>query len=301
MPRKANDPMERLVFVTTEDGLELEGVLITPQAGGGTGPLVIWVHGMHRRFSQREFVEIGRHTARLGRPFLAVNTRGHDLGAWFRTPTGFLLGGTAWEQFVDSPFDLAAWTDFARKEGYKSYVLVGVGYGAPKVVFYQAQRQDRQTLGCVFASSGTIVRDKITDLATVEMTELAKRMIAEGRGQELMAMGAVKDSFGSTVSAQVFADRARIHREFYGEGGDRPPALAQIRQPILVLYGGLAETRERPLLDFIERIKRTAVQSPEVKAKIIPRAGNTFKDSEAEAAREIVGWINQTLSLPKAV
>ncbi|WP_299392733.1 alpha/beta hydrolase [Pelagibius sp.] len=301
MPSKANDPLERLVFVTTEDGLELEGLLITPQPGRGSGPLVIWVHGMHRRFSQREFVEIGRHVARLGLPFLAVNTRGHDLGAWFRTPKGFLLGGTAWEQFIDSPFDIAAWTELARKEGFKNYVLVGVGYGAPKVVFYQVQRQDRHTAGCVFASSGTIVRDKITDLAPAETTALAKRMIAEGRGQELMAMGAVKDSFGSTVSAQVYADRARIHREFYGEAGDRPPALAQIRQPIFVLYGGLAETRERPLQDFIERIRRTAVQSPEVKAKIIEGASNTFVGFEAAAAREICGWISQTLSLPKAV
>lgn len=297
MQRKTGDPMEKLVFVTTEDGLELEGLLIRPQSGEETGPLVVWVHGMHRRFSQREFVEIGRQLARLGRPFLTVNTRGHDLGAWFRTPSGHILGGTAWEQFIDSPFDIAAWTDLARKEGFKNYVLVGAGYGAPKIVFYQVQRQDRHLSGCVFASSGTIVRDKITELAPAETTALAKRMIAEGRGQELMAMGAVSDSFGSTVSAQVYADRARIHREFYGEGDDRPPALAQIRLPIFVLYGSKAQRRDRPLPTFIETIRRTAVQSPSVQAKIIEGATNTFVGYEAVVAREIAGWIDQTLVL----
>lgn len=297
MLRKSDDLVENIVFVTTEDGLELEGLLIRPQSVEKTDPLIIWVHGMHRRFSQREFVEIGRQLARLGRPFLTVNTRGHDLGAWFRTPSGFVLGGTAWEQFIDSPFDIAAWTELARKEGYKNYILVGAGYGAPKVVFYQVQRQDRQLVGCVFASSGTIVRDKITDLAPAETTALAKSMIAEGRGQELMAMGAVSDSFGSTVSAQVYADRTRIHREFYGEGSDRPPALAQIRQAIFVLYGSKAERRDRPLPAFIETIRRTAVQSPSVQAKIIDGATNTFLGYEAAVAREISGWIDQTLAL----
>ena len=290
-----------MVFATTEDGFVLEGLLITPRSDVGALPLVILVHGMQKRFCEPEFVAIGRALARRGYPFLTVNTRGHDLGAWFRTSTGFVLAGSAWEHFIDCPFDIAAWTEFARGSGFASHVFVGVGYGAPKVVFYQAQRQDRDTAGFVFVSSGTIIRDKILNPSDPDTFALAKKMIADGRGHELMPLGTVPDSQGSTVSAEVYANRDQIHREFYGEDSDIPPALAQIRQPIFVLYGSLAERPGRHLPDFIEAIRRTAVQSPEVQAKIIDGASNHMTGYEDRAAGEIATWIDRVVAIPKAV
>ena len=242
---------ERIVYTRTVDELCLRGALI--RAKGDTAParlLVLWVHTRQQNFAEPEYIEIGRRFVRPGVAFLSVDTRGHDFGSWFKTQPRPVLHGSAWELFTDCIFDLDAWMEWARREGYGSIFLVGYGFGGAKVVHYQAQQQRPEVVALGLASSGAAVRDKFTD----EGRELARRMVAEGRGRDLMPWGTGGDTYDSTVSADWYAARTDLHREVYGDGAT-PPAIARIRVPIFAWYGS-KETREnREVKTFLDGAK----------------------------------------------
>ena len=182
---------ERIVYARTADDLDLRGVLIRPR-GKPVQPdhLILWVHTRQQNFAEPEYVGVGRCLAGAGHNFLSVDTRGHDFGSWARGSDGPVLHGSAWERFSDCVFDLDAWVDHALGLGYRSIFLVGHGFGGAKVVYFQSQRQRPEVAAIGLASYGSAVRDKFTE----EGSALAERMVAEGRGRDLMPWGTGGDT-----------------------------------------------------------------------------------------------------------
>lgn len=198
---------ERLVYTTTQDGLELKGVLIRRRgATAGNGCLLVWIHTRQQGFAEPEYVGIGRSLALLDHHFLSVETRGHDFGAWYRTPEGPSLHGSAWEYFSDCVHDLGAWVAAAQAMGYERLVLISHGFGGAKALHFQAQRQLPQVEALVLASSGASVRDKLPP----GLEETAQRMVDEGRGQDLLPFNTTGQNYASTVSAQYYLARCIV-------------------------------------------------------------------------------------------
>ena len=202
---------EELVYTESEDGLPLEGAVITP-VGGPTRPLaVVWVLWLTGKFYGRTTMGIGRELAGRGYLFFTGNNRGHDFGTVYRTPTGepLILGG-AWERFDEAPRDIAAWVSFAVERGGRDVALLGHSLGALKVAYYQAERQDERVAALIAASPPTRAGRLRPDLV-----EQAERMVAEGRGQDLLPWG-ISPAGGGTVSAQTYLNRARTNVDVYG-------------------------------------------------------------------------------------
>jgi pimeloyl-ACP methyl ester carboxylesterase len=275
---------ERIVHAESEDGFRFAGWLVEPKQPSPV--LVIWVHGLHMSFSTPEYCEIGRHVAQAGWAFLSVDTRGATFGAWIRGSAGNKLAGAAWEQFTECSLDLAGWLQAAKKLGYSQVVLAGHGYGASKAVFYIAERQPRAVCGLVIASSGSLVRDKLDP----DQLSLAQRMADEGRAMDLMPWGTRRGSVQSTVSAQVYLGRARLHRELYGFG-NLPPALSRVSCPILAWFGDQESSLDRDPRAFLDTITRNAVRSPNVQTRIIKGANYQYTGVEHLVAKEISRWV----------
>jgi pimeloyl-ACP methyl ester carboxylesterase len=275
---------ERIVHAESEDGFRFAGWLVEPQQPSPI--LVIWVHGLHMSFSTPEYCEIGRQVAQAGWAFLSVDTRGATFGAWIRGRAGNKLAGAAWEQFTECSLDLAGWIQAAQKLGYSQVVLAGHGYGASKAVFYIAERQPRAVCGLVIASSGSLVRDKLDP----DQLSLAQRMADEGRAMDLMPWGTRRGSVQSTVSAQVYLGRARLHRELYGFG-NLPPALSRVSCPILAWFGDQESSVDRDPRTFLDTMTRNAVRSTNVQTRIIKGANYQYIGSEHLVAKEISRWV----------
>jgi alpha-beta hydrolase superfamily lysophospholipase len=266
---------ERIVYQETADDLVLRGLLVTPTAADAETPLVIWFHTRQQNFAEPEYVEIGRRTAAAGVPFLTVDTRGHDLGAWYRTGDGPILYGSAWERFSDCVLDIDAWVDAALALGYRRCILVGHGFSGAKVVHYQAQRQRPEVAAVFLASSGSAVRDKFSD----DARDLAREMVAEGRGRDLMPWGTGGEGYNSTVSAEWFVARTKMHREIYGDA-TVPPAIARIRCPVVAWYGR-KETREnRDVRTFLAWLRDNAVSAQSFDGQIIDDVGFYYRGRE---------------------
>ena len=171
--------VEELVDIRSEDGLLLEGAVISP-AGGTKQPIpVVWTHGLTGRFSAPSSLNIGRELASRGITFVTGNNRGHDFGALFTRANGEqIIAGGAWEHVDESPSDIAAWLGFTVGLGFSSAALLGHSLGALKVAYYQAERQDPRVAGLIAASPPT--RAGRVDS---ELLARAKQMVAEGEAE----------------------------------------------------------------------------------------------------------------------
>lgn len=282
-PRTAT---EAVIHTDSEDGFQLAGFLCRP--AGRRGPLVIWLHGLHLGFASAEYCAIGREVASRGVSFLSIESRGHDFGVWLRGRGGTRLAGSAWEIFSECLADIGGWIAAARGLGYEEIVLAGHGYGAAKVVFHMAERAERCVRGVVVASSGSLVRDPLDP----DHVAVAEAMVNEGRGLDLMPWGTRPGTLQSTVSAQVYLSRARVHRDLYGFG-DLPPALARLTCPLLAWFGDRETKGGRDPQAFLETMRRNASQSPLVDTRLLRGANYLYTGSESLVARELVRWVGR--------
>lgn len=286
---------EKIVYVKTEDGLTLEGLMLQPLGQPGPFETVVWFHGLHQKFSEVEYVNIGRQLAARGFRFITANLRSHDFGTWFRTDKGAYLGGSAWELFSESPLDIAAWIDFATREQGR-VLLAGHGLGGAKVVYYQAERRDPRLAGLIIASSGSLFREKIRQ----DLQFLAEEMIAGGREKELLPWGTRADRQVATISAESYMDLNRIHEALYGYQSV-PPALARITCPILAWYGAKEKLANKDIDDFLARVRRTATASSLVETRKLAGVEFFYTGSEKVIAGEIARWCEHLRTLQAAV
>jgi pimeloyl-ACP methyl ester carboxylesterase len=286
---------EQLVFVRTPDGLTLDGAWFAPSGtpGGPEPAPLIWLHGQHLAFNEPEYVALARALAARGRPVLLANTRGKGFGVWHRTEAGVRLGGSGWELFQECLIDIAAWSGFAgRQAGAGGVVLAGHGYGGTKAVYYAAQRRDERVLAVIAASTGSLVRDTLDP----QQLELAERMVAEGRGQDLMPFGTLRGSMQATVSAAAYVNRVQVHRDVHGSAAVAP-ALAHVACPLFAFFGALEQTPSRDVEGFLQSIMRNAAASPLVESALIPGAGYFLAGAEAAAADRIEQFLDRVAGL----
>ena len=201
-----------MVFTVAEDGIVLEGAVFAPAGGQGSSVPIVWMHGLASHFYTPPVITLGRHVAGRGHTFIAANNRGHDLGAVLYTPQGkIVLGGGGWEAFDACPRDIAAWVAFAAKVGQGSVVLAGHSLGALKVGYYLGLRQDTRVIGLVAASAPCNAHHH-----KPESVSLAEAIVAEGRGRELLPLGASQAGVG-TISAQTLLNRVQTETDAWSD------------------------------------------------------------------------------------
>jgi alpha-beta hydrolase superfamily lysophospholipase len=281
-------PIEELVYVSSEDGLLLDGLALHPVAPPKPLSFVV-VHGNAARFYDYTYVGLCRALAAAGYPCVTVNTRGHDIAAFiWRGDEGQprawpgpqdmpLAGGAGWEQLEDAPRDLAAWVAFAAQLA-PGVVLVGHSSGAQRVALYQAERQDARVRGLGLASP-----DLRGFLMPGEL-ETAQRMVVEGNGLDVVPAQPFVP--GYRQSAATIVSRAAVVDHLQA-------ACATITCPILAFVGA-AEPAHAAVLDTV----RTQFPSTiALTTRVMPDADHFYTAQVAEVAAVLADWA-ATLSIP---
>ncbi|MEO8286950.1 MAG: alpha/beta fold hydrolase [Chloroflexota bacterium] len=272
---------EELAFVDRADGYGLEGAIIRPTNGETKPVAIIWIHGNTSRFYDMPYIQIGREMAALGYTFITSNTHGHDIASIIWGPNGEAQpGGACWERFDEVPLDLSAWIDMAIEEGSEGVVLVGHSFGANKVIYYQAQKQDERVLGVVSASGD--VKWK----ATPDRVALAEQMEADGRDDEVLPQ---LEMPWYRMSAKTYLGRARIAQHVF-DADTETPHIAKVQCPILAFYG--TEEEWCGSASDLDMIRRNAVSSTRVETHLVDGADHVFWDKANVAARLIGDWVD---------
>src|SRR5512146_1184672 len=91
----ANDWTEEIVYIATEDNIQLAGMVISPAEDKAAQATLVWIHGNAANFYDRPYILIGRELARLGYTAVLGNTRGHDIATtlWKADDNSPMAGG----------------------------------------------------------------------------------------------------------------------------------------------------------------------------------------------------------------
>jgi pimeloyl-ACP methyl ester carboxylesterase len=277
---------EEIVWITTDDGIEHDDVVIRP-TGQPTGTAVVWMHGFSGHFSEPHQIRIGRYLAERGHVFVSGDNRCRHFGASLGgSHDEFRMGGAWWEWVSESWLDIKAWLDFASTTlAPQRLILAGHSYGAVKVTWYQGERQDSRLAGLISASGPVRPPSQRPELAG-EPLALARRMVAEDRGLDLLPFHSVGRP--GSFSAQTVVDRAESLVDVYGmEGGDSP--LGKVRCPFLYVLGTNEPQIAAP--DDLDTLKRNARSSERADTALIEGANHWYHDREEVVAKAIYDWL----------
>jgi pimeloyl-ACP methyl ester carboxylesterase len=272
---------EELVYVATDDNIQLAGIVISPPNEIAHHTSIVWIHGNAASFYDRPYALIGRELAALGCTVVLGNTRGHDIATtlWKADDHSPMAGGggSGWERMEDAPRDLAAWVDFAATRASGAVLLAGHSKGAQKVILYAAQRPHERLRGIA------LISPDLHGLRIPGEVEAARALVAEGRGMEVVPAQPwapwYRQSAQTVVSHAETADRLLT-----AEAG--APALASVAVPTLATFGG----RERSAQADLATIREKAAAAPRIETDIIADADHFYDGREAALAQVIARW-----------
>lgn len=277
----------------TKDELRLDGLLFGPEKVAEMA--VLHIPGRAGNFYANGFLDVmARIYTDNGFALLSVNTRGHDHIADFRIGATQQIKriGQAFEIFEECIFDIGAWIDFLKSKGYKKIILQGHSQGAAKIIYFLNKNLLPEIIATVLmspADASGLLR-KYAPEKFVHDLELAKKMIADGRGEELLPK---KIRNWYYISAKTYAN------EMGGKDADIFPIfdngdfrkLESAKIPILAFYGENEDT----LINSAQKdseIIALHLKNEKSKTFIINNADHTYFGKEEEMVQAIIGWIN---------
>lgn len=290
---------EQLVFARSQDGIVNGGALFAPGKASAKSIAILWIHGWGVNFYYPTYVKIGRALAERGYACITGNTRMHDIGTIAGERDGKRIrGGGYWGVPSEQTQDIAAWIDFATSHGFRKVVLVGHSAGCAAVRRYQAETQDERVIGLVLASG--MVKPGADPppsekQSSSDMLAQAKRLVADGRGDDLLRFPTQHRPYPSFVSAATYLDDANTPREFGDFFGVRTstPAVTRVRCPILAWFGTSGDVGNVADLELLKSSTKRQTSGPSrVETLMIQNADHMYTGEEEQVAQTLARWID---------
>lgn len=282
--------------IYSTDNIELDSFLFEPAKG--SDKIIIHIHGKEGHFMQNRFIiEMGYGYPKSGYSFLTFNNRGHDYIADLvkKSATGFtsIMGGSAYDVFEDCIYDIDGVISFVRSLGYKEIILQGHSLGPHKSCYFIHKKQNKEVSKVILISTSDILYQLNEVPNWEQVSGLAKEMVDQGRGDEIMA---VRLWSNCPVSAKTFWNYTRPDSNTYCFNFTRPHIefrhFENVTIPILTV---VAET------DFATGIKQDAAMkmlaertaSDDLTTKIIKGVVHNYNGKEGELIDTIVRWLKE--------
>lgn len=283
----------------TRDGLELQGFLATPEAGHARTS-VLHVHGLAGNFYENRFIDhVAEGTVRLGINFLTINTRGRDYISDFfwEKPDGttdYKQIGGIYEMFDESVLDIEAWVEFLVSRGIERIILQGHSHGALKITYYMYAAKDLKVRGLILLSPSDDFgrqRERLGDRFD-EALHVAERMIAEGKGADLMPEG----YFHYPVSAATYMDifKQDSHLKIFNlsrTDATESPELASVGVPVLTVVGSVNEEFVGTPQAYLAGLRDLMAAAASFDGHVIEGAPHNYLHFERQLAQRIEGWL----------
>jgi pimeloyl-ACP methyl ester carboxylesterase len=268
-----------LVSIPT-DTVALEGAWYEPEGGARTGAALLF-HGNTMNFYSGAPRFLPPALAELGLASLAFNRRGHDILAIrdSRAAEGAAFQTVA-EAIADNRY-AAAWLaqrGFARPVviGHSNGGMLAVRHvadhpGTPALVLLSAHCGGKQMVPLA-SKAGLLAGDRLA-----ELTAQAERLVADGRGRELMLL----PGWWYVTSAGSFLDLANCP--------DILELAPRIRCPVLYLRGDQEPRDLYPAEAFQRRCAGPCT------VEIVPQCDHFYAGRESAVSAIVCRWLVQTL------
>lgn len=292
--------------IITEDRLELVGLLYEPESEtSSVKKVLVHVHGMAGNFYENKFLDaIAKTLTDNGISFVTFNNRGCEFvkdliqvtdvenDGKITQKISIKRIGDTYEKFEDCRMDIKAFIDFAEKKGFSEIHLSGHSLAGPKTAYYITETGDTRVSSVLFISPADMVGLAKADINFERDITTAQKMIAEGRGEEIMPFILWGDSYLSANTFMSLGDDASKVNIFnlYNKKSSLP-VLAQISIPTITIMGRKDNALTVSIDELINRVKGALINSSKVEGVILGDAGHGYSNYEQPLADEILRWM----------
>ncbi len=287
------------VRIYTKDNLELFGLMYEPDQG--SNKILVHVHGMAGNFYENKFLDFLANTLTAnGIAFLAFNNRGCEyIKDIYKVVDGWrkvVRIGDTYEKFEECVLDIESAINFVEQKGFTEIHLSGHSLGGPKVAYYVSESKDKRLKSLIFLSPADMVGLAKMDRDYDADMKLAKEMIAQGKGEEIMPKLIWGESYLTANTYMDFSDeKSKVAIFNLYDPSDKFSILSTISVPVITIMGKKDGALSIPVEQTMERIKIALTSSKKVETVILSDANHQYDDYQQQLADEVYKWINKIL------
>jgi alpha-beta hydrolase superfamily lysophospholipase len=276
-------------FKATDD-TELVGWLSDP--GGDTA--VIHIHGMSGNGYENNFLDtLRQYYFDNGIAFFSIDTRGRGIISDFRRRNDWLRGGSCFEVFEDSIYDIEG--AIRHLQSYvlqkKRIILEGHSLGCTKVVNFWLTKEADEVSEIILIAPTDMAGWAKVDPEHQTYLQTAKQLLSEGNTQALVSAQAWIDK--TPISAQTYPTICEegSSADMYGEREDGA-LLGRVSVPMLIIYG----TEDIGIVEIDGTVEKwearvNNIKHPHTQVSIVTGANHGFIDYENELVASIDSFL----------
>ena len=286
------------IFFELEDKVELVGLLHKPDVE--TKEVVISIHGMQSNCFKRREGMLSKTINNSGLAYFAFNNRGTEIACYTKKVDGSkdLNGGSAYEDVLDSYYDIKGAIDKMVSLGYTKIHLQGHSLGCTKIVYTynRLKKENYKNIGLI----KSIILLSLVDIPDLQKYDLGEekynKMLdlaikKEKNGEELVLMP--YDSFDHPISVKTYLRYYRDNKEIdftrYWDKNYEYPQINNIKIPLFLRWGE-NDLVIQDLNELIEELK-LKIQNEKLDIGYIKNTDHGYTKKEEELGNNIVNFI----------
>lgn len=294
--------MKRIDFLAT-DGVILNGILYEAQEK--TSDVILAVHGMSSNCFRKRDEFISKKANEVKIDYFCFNNRGSDLARYLRKDINGerekILGGTSYEDVLDSYEDIVGAILKLKELGYQNIYLQGHSLGCTKIVYTYNELKEEESEDLLQNIKGVILLSLVDIPKSLKIylgenfekyLNLAEEKEQEGKTFEMMP----KEAFIHPVSVKTFLRYARDNKEidFANFSQDtRLEKLNNIEAPLFIRWGKVNEMIEQDAGQLVD-IVTNLITNPNKDIDYIDGADHGYTGKEEVLADQIIKFIHNS-------
>jgi len=289
------------VYFELEDNVELFGLLHRPDNNLKTDEVVISVHGMQSNcFKKREDI-LGKEINKAGIAYFAFNNRGTEIACYTKKTDGIktLNGGCAFEDVLESYYDIKGAIDKMIELGYTKIHVQGHSLGCTKIVYsYNKLKEENyknlsKVKSVILLSWVDVVGLQKYDLGIENYDEVLKWAIEKEKNNEELDL-LPRDAFDHPISVKSYLRYYRDNKEIdFARFSDEKYDFKEINNiniPLFLRWGEIDLVIQK--LDELIEFLKLKINNDKLDIDYIKDTDHGYTNKEEVLGKEIVGFIN---------
>lgn len=260
--------------------------------------IIISIHGMSSNCFKKRDEAISKKAIENGFDYMAFNNRGSELVKYIRININGketkALGGTTYEEPLDSYHDIKGAINKALEFGYEEIYLQGHSLGTTKIV-YTYNRLKKENSELIKYIKGIIL------LSLVDIPRAVKIFLNENY-EKVVKLAEAKESYDlmppksfiHPMSVRTFLRYAKYNEEInfaqYSNKEYNYDELNNILVPLFMRWGNVNEMIEQDAKDLVENLNRK-ITNQNKDINFIDGADHGYTGKEAILANEIIKFL----------
>ena len=290
------------VYFELEDNVELFGLLHRPNNNLKTDEVVISVHGMQSNcYKKREDI-LGNVINKAGIAYFAFNNRGTEIACYTKKTDGskVLNGGCAYEDVLESYYDIKGAIDKMIELGYTKIHLQGHSLGCTKIVYSynRLKKENYKNLdkikSVILLSWVDVVGLQKYDLGEEKYNKVLELAIEKEKNNKEMDL-LPRDSFDHPISVKSYLRYYRDNKDIdFARFNDKEYDFKEINNiniPLLLRWGetDLVIQSLEELIDFL----KLKISNDKLDIDYIKDTDHGYTNKEEVLGKEIVEFITK--------